>query len=185
MATHSSIPAWEIPWTEEPGGLQSKGSQRAGHDWVTNYLCSSRESSICYVKRLILRTMLLLSANQYLSHVISSDDSWCANGSICEEYFPIANKLMFYSLSLLLPFLCVCKVKYDSPRQSCLVSITADGSPHSEDRVKTDSEEPHQPKILCTLVFSLARNGTKVTDRKGILISKRLCWLMILLELSI
>ena len=134
MATHSSIPAWEIPWTEEPGGLQSKGSPRAGHDWVTNYLCSSRESSICYVKRLILRTMLLLSANQYLSHVISSDDSWCANGSICEEYFPIANKLMFYSLSLLLPFLCVCKVKYDSPRQSCLVSITADGSPHSEDR---------------------------------------------------
>ena len=32
MATHSSIPAWEIPWTEEPGGLKSKGSQRAGHD---------------------------------------------------------------------------------------------------------------------------------------------------------
>ena len=32
MATHSSILAWEIPWTEEPGGLQSTGSQRAGHD---------------------------------------------------------------------------------------------------------------------------------------------------------
>ena len=31
-ATHSSILAWEIPCTEEPGGLQSKGSQRAGHD---------------------------------------------------------------------------------------------------------------------------------------------------------
>ena len=30
--THSSIPAWEIPWTEEPGGLQSAGSQRVGHD---------------------------------------------------------------------------------------------------------------------------------------------------------
>ena len=28
MATHSSIPAWSIPWTEEPGGLQSRGSQR-------------------------------------------------------------------------------------------------------------------------------------------------------------
>ena len=28
MATHSSIPAWRIPWTEEPGGLQSLGSQR-------------------------------------------------------------------------------------------------------------------------------------------------------------
>ena len=32
MATHSSIPAWKIPWTEEPGRLQSMGSQRVGHD---------------------------------------------------------------------------------------------------------------------------------------------------------
>ena len=32
MATQSSIPAWRIPWTEEPGGLQSTGSQRVGHD---------------------------------------------------------------------------------------------------------------------------------------------------------
>ena len=32
METHSSILAWKIPWTEEPGGLQSLGLQRAGHD---------------------------------------------------------------------------------------------------------------------------------------------------------
>ena len=32
MAIHSSILAWEIPWTEEPSGLQSMGSQRVGHD---------------------------------------------------------------------------------------------------------------------------------------------------------
>ena len=32
MATHFSILAWRIPWTEEPGGLQSMGSQRVGHD---------------------------------------------------------------------------------------------------------------------------------------------------------
>ena len=32
MATHSNILAWEIPWTEEPGGLQSMGSQRVGRD---------------------------------------------------------------------------------------------------------------------------------------------------------
>ena len=32
MATHSSILAWRIPWTEEPGGLQSMGSQKVGHD---------------------------------------------------------------------------------------------------------------------------------------------------------
>ena len=35
MATHSNILAWRIPWTEEPGGLQSMGSQRVGHDWAT------------------------------------------------------------------------------------------------------------------------------------------------------
>ena len=35
MATHSSILAWKIPWTEEPGRLQSMGSQRVGHDLVT------------------------------------------------------------------------------------------------------------------------------------------------------
>ena len=35
MATHSSVLAWRIPWTEEPGGLQSMGSQSAGHCWVT------------------------------------------------------------------------------------------------------------------------------------------------------
>ena len=35
MATHSSILAWEIPWTEEPGGLQSMGSQRVGYDLAT------------------------------------------------------------------------------------------------------------------------------------------------------
>ena len=34
MATDSSIPAWKILWTEEPGGLQSMGSQRVGHDWA-------------------------------------------------------------------------------------------------------------------------------------------------------
>ena len=33
MATHSSILAWRIPWTEEPGGLQSMGSQRVRHNW--------------------------------------------------------------------------------------------------------------------------------------------------------
>ena len=36
MATHSSILAWRIPWTEEPGRLWSMGSQRIRHDWATN-----------------------------------------------------------------------------------------------------------------------------------------------------
>ena len=35
MATHASTLAWEMPWTEEPGGLQSMGSQRVGHNLAT------------------------------------------------------------------------------------------------------------------------------------------------------
>ena len=36
MAPHSSTLAWKIPWTEEPGRLQSTGSRRVGHDWATS-----------------------------------------------------------------------------------------------------------------------------------------------------
>ena len=36
MATHSSIFAWKIPWTEETGRLQSMGSQRVGHSWMAS-----------------------------------------------------------------------------------------------------------------------------------------------------
>ena len=46
MATHSSILAWRIPWTEEPGRLQSMELQRVGHDWATNtFIPFSRKSS--------------------------------------------------------------------------------------------------------------------------------------------
>ena len=43
MATHSSVLAWRILWTEEPGGLQSMGSQRIRHDWATNTFTFSSE----------------------------------------------------------------------------------------------------------------------------------------------
>ena len=39
MAVHFRILAWKIPWTEEPGGLQSIGLQKVGHDWVTEHAC--------------------------------------------------------------------------------------------------------------------------------------------------
>ena len=57
MATHFSILAWRIPWTEEPGRLQSMGSQRVGHDWsdlvcacthTHNMKCASN-LEICFV----------------------------------------------------------------------------------------------------------------------------------------
>ena len=57
MATHSSIHAWRISWTEEPGGLQSTGSQRVRHNWVTNtftfhsvnipFICTGKPINLC------------------------------------------------------------------------------------------------------------------------------------------
>ena len=40
MATHSSILAWKIPWTEKPWGLQSMGLQRVRHDWAMKHACT-------------------------------------------------------------------------------------------------------------------------------------------------
>ena len=52
MATHSRTITWKIPWVEEPGGLQSIGSQRVRHDWATSIqfnltLCFHKSNSIC------------------------------------------------------------------------------------------------------------------------------------------
>ena len=44
MSAHSSTLAWEIPWTEETGGLQSTGLQRFGHDWVTVHIHTHKTS---------------------------------------------------------------------------------------------------------------------------------------------
>ena len=64
MATHSSILSWRVPWTEEPGGLQSIGSQRVGHDW-SNLACvnnsSLHESAWC-VPGTVVGTFIRVSA---------------------------------------------------------------------------------------------------------------------------
>ena len=63
MAIHSSILAWKIPWTEEPGGLQSMGSQRVGHD-----LATSLTFTVTFIKRLF--SSFLISAIKVVSYHI-------------------------------------------------------------------------------------------------------------------
>ena len=71
MVTHSSILAWRIPWTEEPGGLQSTGSQRVGHDWATSLHFTShsaiRVMLSAYLKLLIFLPAILIPACAYSS----------------------------------------------------------------------------------------------------------------------
>ena len=56
VATHSSIPAWRIPWMEEPGGLQSTGPQRVGHDWATSLFIQ------------FIRWLIIKLCQDYISH---------------------------------------------------------------------------------------------------------------------
>ena len=65
IATHSSILAWKIPWTEEPGGLQSMSSQTVRHDWATNtntysvsWLASMSSIFLCAALSSILLSLL-------------------------------------------------------------------------------------------------------------------------------
>ena len=50
MATHSSILAWRIPWTEEPSGLQSMGPQRLGHNWATSLCIFLKHVLFCFLR---------------------------------------------------------------------------------------------------------------------------------------
>ena len=63
MAIHSSILAWRIPWTEEPGRLWSLGSQRIEYDWATNVLLSfhffnAAHTPLCLLLLLLISTPL-------------------------------------------------------------------------------------------------------------------------------
>ena len=61
MATHSSILAWRIPWTEEPGRIQSMGLQRVRHDWATNTFLRKQEEGTCNLNKRQLRSHKMLS----------------------------------------------------------------------------------------------------------------------------
>ena len=58
MATHSSMLAWRIPWTEEPGGLQSMESQRVRHDWAPQHSTEGLEADVL-VSAVVSEQMLL------------------------------------------------------------------------------------------------------------------------------
>ena len=101
MATHSSILAWEITWTEEPGGLQSIGSQRVGHDWsdlACIYICVCRHTHILFcIFHYGLSQDIEYSSLCYIVEPVLSRDSyfWCV-------FFLLWNRNIVYILKLLL-----------------------------------------------------------------------------------
>ena len=85
MATHSSILAWRIPWTEEPGGLQSMGLQRVGHDWVTNTFTCQPELLLTWTHSFPMTPVLkaLSTPAIYYQYYYSF---WYAKISISQQY---------------------------------------------------------------------------------------------------
>ena len=63
MVTHSSILAWRIPGTEEPGGLPSMGSQRVGHYW--SYLAAAAYINIMQIKTKVFTLPLNIKEDQF------------------------------------------------------------------------------------------------------------------------
>ena len=66
-SSSSSILAWEISWTEEPGRLQSMGSQRVGHDWATSLLVTLFSLSRSYISWEIFQTLSIPVVTFFLS----------------------------------------------------------------------------------------------------------------------
>ena len=76
MATHSGILAWRIPWMEEPGGLQSTGLQRVGHDWVSNLTWLDREAKTWII---IITTLIACTYTANLDKCIKKQRHHFAN----------------------------------------------------------------------------------------------------------
>ena len=102
MATHFSILAWRVPWTEEPGGLQSMGLQRVGQDWAT----SLHFTSLLLVQVLYYLGNYLLEfeLKVILFFFLSSTASFKEHPSSSELYFKEALKNVLISM-LILPLL--------------------------------------------------------------------------------
>ena len=100
MATHSRTLAWRTPWTEEPGGLQSTGSQRIGHDRATNTFTFRPFSSDLSYRKLSLNPY---KKNYLTLNIWGSELSQCLEDLFCPPTLP-TSVFSFHS-SLRLPHL--------------------------------------------------------------------------------
>ena len=113
MATHTSILAWRVSWTEEPGGLQSMGLQRVGHDWATIALIFMlihvelvhSVQQLCILNEYIRIYMFFLFMDTYVHY-------------LCLYYVIYA----FIQLKIMLQYLCTLSPQYTCVRVS-LISL--------------------------------------------------------------
>ena len=87
MATHSSVLAWRIPWMEKPGGLQSMGSHRVGHDWSDLAAVAAAASLVVLYGTLIsfsnLDSLLSFSTISLFDVILGTCTGWPTLNSVC------------------------------------------------------------------------------------------------------
>ena len=146
MATHSSILAWRIPWTEEPGGLQSIGLQRVGHDWTTKHQhiqVSIHNSPTQYIN--VCNIFIILTENV--------NSSICVNNYYSCNHQYIKKCLIWKSISPLKNKISDCTFygwKTGGSISSCECSVM------------TDSLQPHRlehSRLLCPWDFPGKNTG--------------------------
>ena len=102
ITTHSSVLAWEIPWTEEPDGLQFMGSQRVRHDLVTEYTCTHaclghRYAVLSQVSTSLLSCFLCLECFPILKSISLVHPSYTSllGDTTAKFHFCVNNKNVF------------------------------------------------------------------------------------------
>ena len=94
MATHSNILAWRIPWTEDRGGLQFMGSQRVGHNWVTEYTHKALNTWTIT----LASSLLLIEALKRHESIMTPLKKWFVGQRDCRNCSPTINSTSTHSL---------------------------------------------------------------------------------------
>ena len=122
--THSGILAWRIPWTEEPGGLQSTGSQRVGHDWATSLsLSKCLQVKLCIFLKLQHFTVVCLNSTP-----LAKISGVCHFSNCKNEYiwiWNIPNEKIFSKAAYILNFPSTCPTQsYISAYLICISIVS-------------------------------------------------------------
>ena len=149
MATHSSVLAWRIPWTEKPGGLQSMGLHRVRNDWSDLAAAAVDVFIMTLVPKLTKGKGLLCLNEKYGHNILQlfSPTAWIRGGFVV--YFDQQNvagvKLCkFWSLDFKMPFSFLLHLFGTSlqPWREIWARLTKDERPHGEAQPVTSTEAP-------------------------------------------
>ena len=105
LNTYSSILAWRLPWTEQPGSLQFMELQRVRHDWATNIIAQNGPSSSMWTnvgerafraESCLLRFDIVQAGKKVFSY--ERQERWITSPSVENQWLPFASKMATFSI---------------------------------------------------------------------------------------